>query len=74
MTNYGDLSYLLRSNYEAAMRSLILQATMVSMRDLRLYDEPSRDSKPYASDKRRFQVGLRSLPLHLTMRISPVVT
>ncbi len=59
MTTYGDLSYLLRSEYEAAMRLLILQAKKVSMRDLRLYDEQDLrgNSKPYANEKKSVQVG-----------------
>ncbi len=59
MTSYGDLSYLLRSEYEAAMRLLILQAKKVSMRDLRLYDDQDikGNSKPYTSEKKSVQVG-----------------
>ena len=75
MTNYGDLSYLLRNNYEAAMRLLILQAKKVSMRDLRLYDEQALigNSKPYASEKKVAQVGTlcSSIPRTLKDHLHP---
>ena len=76
MTNYGDLSYLVRSNYEAAMRLLILQAKKVSMRDLRLYDEQESrgNSKPYASEKKSVQVGTLCSFEPLTVKIACVLT
>ena len=38
MRTYGDLSYLLKANYEEAMRSLIVQAKAIGVNEIRLYD------------------------------------
>jgi hypothetical protein len=38
MTDYGDLSYLLKANYEEAMRALLGRAKTLGVHEIRKYD------------------------------------
>ena len=66
MTSYGDLSYLLSSTYDSAMRMLIGQAKRISMQDLRLYGERElkASSSTTAAQRKSIQVGLLCLLLN----------